>query len=220
MIPPHFASGILAPALLACLLSGPLAADEGFEPLFNGKDLRGWLLVYKNSGKGCYAEDGKIVFPPDGGGNLLTIQEYANFIFRFEFRFEPGGNNGVGIRAPLSGDVAYTGMEIQILDHDHEKYRGWLKPWQRNGSVYDVFPPRADALKPAGEWNEEEITADGSRITVKLNGTLITEADLSSVTDPQVLKKHPGLRRTAGHIGFLGHGSLIELRNLRIKVLP
>ena len=209
--------------LLATLLWLPAAraAEAGFTPLFNGTDLRGWVLVHSaKTTKGYVIEDGAIVCPSDGGGNLLTLQEFADFILRFEFRMEPGGNNGIGIRAPLSGDIAYTGMEIQVLDHDHEKYKAWLKPWQRHGAIYNIIPPKADALKPAGEWNEEEIMAVGPRIVVTLNGTVITDGDLSTVTDPEVLSKHPGMLRHSGRIGFLGHGSRVEFRNIRIKDLP
>jgi len=207
-------------AALTCI-STAMAAEPGFVSLFDGKTLKGWTLVEKSgSGRGYVVENGALVCPADGGGNLLTDKEFANFIFRFEFKMEPAGNNGVGIRAPLTGDVAYSGMEIQILDHDHERYKGRLKPTQRHGSIYDVFPAEGEALKPAGEWNEEEIMADGRRIKVTLNGKVLVDANLDSITDPAVLKKHPGLARTSGHIGFLGHGTRVEFRNLRIKELP
>jgi len=201
---------------LAILAAFLFATDPGFKPLFNGKDLTGWTLVAK-SGSGYRVENGSIVCPEDGGGNLFTEEEFDDFILRFEFKLSPGGNNGIGIRAPLAGDIAYSGMEIQILDHDHEKYKGWLKPFQRHGSVYDVIPAQADNLKPAGEWNVAEISAKGSKIQVTLNGKLITDADLSTVTDPAVLKKHPGLQRKGGRIGFLGHGSRVEFRNIQVK---
>jgi hypothetical protein len=194
------------------------AAEPGFTSLFNGKNLDGWQLV-RGRGPGYLVKDGTIVCPLDGGGNLFTAKEYKDFVLRFEFKMEAGGNNGIGIRAPLEGDAAYAGMEIQILDHDHEKYKGKLKPAQRHGSVYDVIPAKADALKPAGEWNSEEIRIKGGKIRVTLNGKVITEGDISTITDPAVLKKHPGLKREKGHIGFLGHGSLVEFRNLRIREL-
>jgi len=203
-------------AILASFLF--FATDPGFKPLFNGKDLSGWTLVGKK-GPGYVVQNGVLVCPEDGGGNLLTEEEFDNFVFRFEFKLTPGANNGVGIRAPLAGDIAYSGMEIQILDHSNEKYKGWLKPAQHHGSVYDVIPASGDALKPIGEWNVEEITANGPKIQVKLNGKLITDADLSTVKDPEVLKKHPGLLRKGGHIGFLGHGSHVEFRNMQIKRL-
>ncbi len=202
--------------LLCCLPT--FAQEAGFQSLFNGENLDGWVLVHTaNSGRGYIVEDGSIVCPRDGGGNLLTMGEYGDFVLRFEFRTEPGGNSGVGIRAPLEGDIAYVGMEIQILDHDHARYAGKIQPWQRHGSVYNVHAAHADALRPAGEWNEQEIRADGERIVVTLNGQVITDADLSTVTDPATLAKHPGIRREKGRIGFLGHGSLVEFRNIRIS---
>jgi hypothetical protein len=196
------------------------AAEPGFVSLFDGKTLNGWTLVGKSANeRGYIVENGSIICPLDGGGNLLTEKEFANFILRLEFKTEPGGNNGIGIRAPLAGDIAYSGMEIQVLDHDHEKYKGRIKPAQFHGSVYDVFPAKTGALKPAGQWNSEEIVANGSRIKVTLNGKVILDEDLATVTDPEVLKKHPGIRRTSGRVGFLGHKSLVEFRNIRIKEL-
>ncbi len=203
--------------LLSAVLMATVGADEkGFVPLFDGKSLQGWKLV-KGHGPGYVVKDNIIVCPADGGGNLFTEKEYANFVFRFEFKTEPGGNNGVGIRAPYEGDAAYQGMEIQILDDSHEKYKGKIKSEQHHGSVYDVIPARTGFLKPAGEWNSEEIMANGSRIKVTLNGVIILDADLNMVQEPEVLKKHPGLRNKTGHIGFLGHGSLLEFRNIRIR---
>ncbi|MDX2152721.1 MAG: DUF1080 domain-containing protein [Bryobacteraceae bacterium] len=195
------------------------AAEPGFVPLFDGKTLNGWTLRSKKPGTGYVVENGLLVCPKEGGGNLLTDKQYGNFIFRFEFRMEKGSNNGVGIRMPADGDAAYQGMEIQILDHNDAQYAGWLKPTQRHGAIYDVIPPKSDPLKPVGEWNTEEIEANGRRIKVTVNGKVIVDADLDTVKDPEVLLKHPGLARTSGHIGFLGHGTRLEFRNIRIKEL-
>lgn len=203
---------------LSCVLSmaAALAAEPGFQPLFNGKNLDGWQLM-RGHGPGYVVESGVLVCPADGGGNLYTTREYGDFTLRFEFRLSVGGNNGIGIRAPLEGDAAYQGMEIQILDHDADVYRGRLKPTQRHGSIYDVFPAQGEALKPAGEWNEEEISAKGRRIKVTLNGKVLVDADLDTVKDAAVLAKHPGLARKSGHIGLLGHGTRVEFRNLRVR---
>ena len=111
-------------------------------------------------------------------------------------------------------------MEIQILDDPHPQYKSWIKPEQHTGSVYDVIPARTGYNKPAGEWNTEEIMMKGRHIRVTLNGVIILDNDLSIVKEPEVLKKHPGLARTTGHIGFLGHGTRAEFRSLRIKTLP
>jgi hypothetical protein len=196
-----------------------LALASLFQPLFDGKTLSGWRLV-GGHGPGYLVSDGLIVCPADGGGNLFTEKEYANFVLHFQFKLTEGANNGIGIRAPFEGDAAYQGMEIQILDDGAAQYRGWLKPGQFHGSVYDVIPAEHGFKKPTGEWNEEEITADGRHIRVVLNGHAILDADLDSVKDPEVLKRHPGLARTTGHIGFLGHGSRVEFRDIRIRELP
>jgi hypothetical protein len=206
-------------ALLALGVCPLLGADEpGFVSLFDGKSLDGWRL-FGGRGPGYVVENGVLVCPADGGGNLLTEREYANFVLRFEYKFEPGGNNGVGIRAPFSGDVSVSGMEIQILDDQHEKYKGRIKPEQHTGSIYDVVPARTGYQRAAGEWNEEEITAEGRHIRIRLNGAVIIDWDLDLVQEPAVLKKHPGLARTAGRVGFLGHGTHVEFRNVRIREL-
>jgi hypothetical protein len=85
--------------------------------------------------------------------------------------------------------------------------------------VYQVIPARTGFRKPVGEWNEEEIVADGRHIRVTLNNVIILDANLDIVREPEVLQKHPGLARTSGHVGFLGHGSHVEFRNVRIKPL-
>ncbi len=205
--------------LLLALPAGMPAQEPGFVSLFDGRTLKGWTLK-GGHGPGYVVEGGKIVCPADGGGNLFTEKEYANFVFRFEFMMEPGGNNGIGIRAPYEGDAAYAGMEIQILDDQHESYKGQIKPEQHHGSIYGVIPARTGFLKPAGQWNREEITANGRVITVKLNDVIIVKGDLNTVKEPKVLKRHPGLSRITGHIGFLGHGTRVEFRNIRIKALP
>jgi hypothetical protein len=204
-------------SLLTSLVLSAAAADPGFADLFDGRTLNGWRYVGPKNDS-YFVEKGLLVTSPNARGNLFTEAEYANFILRFDFRLTEGANNGIGIRAPLEGDAAYQGMEIQILDHDAAVYAGKLRPTQYHGSIYDVFPAKTGALKRT-EWNHEEISANGPHVVVTLNGTVIVDADLSSVTDPEVLKKHPGLKRASGHIGLLGHDSRVEFRNLQIRKL-
>ncbi|HVP91564.1 MAG TPA: family 16 glycoside hydrolase, partial [Terriglobales bacterium] len=191
--------------------------DEGFAPLFNGLDLSGWT----GDTKGYVAESGKIViYPERSSGNLYTEKEYTDFVLRFEVRLTPAANNGIGIRAPLEGDAAYVGMEIQVLEDGSPVY--WdLQPYQYHGSVYGVVPARRGVLRPIGEWNREEIVVRGQRVTVTVNGTRIVDADLDQAAAGGTIdhRDHPGLARERGHIGFLGHGSIVEFRNVRVREL-
>jgi HEAT repeat protein len=192
--------------------------SEGFMALFNGRNLDNWV----GNKKSYAAEDGMIVIKPadDSGGNLYTEKEYQDFIFRFEFQLTPAANNGLGIRAPLEGDAAYVGMELQILDDTDPVYAS-LQPYQYHGSVYGVIPSRRGFLKPVGEWNSEEVTATGSHIKIVLNGTTIVDGDIAGPGENGTMdhKDHPGLKNKTGHIGFLGHGSVVKFRNIRIKDL-
>ena len=198
-----------------------LSADEekeGYQILFDGTNLDEWT-----GNKRDYAVEGGhiVLYPSEGsGGNLYTEEEYDNFIFRFEFMLTPGANNGLGIRTPMEGDAAYQGMELQILDNDAPVYEN-LEIYQYHGSVYGVIPAKRGFLKPNGEWNYQEVVADGDNIRVILNGTTILEGNIREASVNGTLDKrdHPGLLNKKGHIAFLGHGSKVKFRNIRIKEL-
>ena len=219
----------VAVLLCGCASKGGNKAESnkevGFTPLFNGQDLAGWTYGTDASGKerkagaGYQVREGGIVYcTVADGGLLFTEREYDNFVLRFEFKLTKDANNGLAIRAPREGDAAYQGIELQILDDNQTKY-GKLRPEQYHGSIYDVVAAKRGALLPVGEWNRQEVIANGRNIKVKVNGTVIVDAYLDQITDEKVLQKHPGLKRTKGHIGFLGHGAEVEFRNIRIKEL-
>ena len=212
-----FLAVIPACIFLSCT-SQKATTEKGFTPLFNGENLDGWV-----GNKTAYqAQDGMIVIDPKGtgGGNLLTEKEYGDFILKFEFQLTPGANNGLGIHAPLEGDAAYVGKEIQILDNDADKYKD-LQVYQYHGSVYGVMAAKRGFLKPLGEWNVEEVIVKHPKITVILNGETILEGDYLEASKNGTIdgKEHPGLTRSSGHIGFLGHGDVVRFRNIRIKEL-
>jgi hypothetical protein len=194
-----------------------LTLEAGFVPLFDGKSLAGWVGPGGAQPRGYAAEAGILSCARGAGGNLYTEKQHADFVFRFEFQLDKASNNGLAIRAPWDGDAAYVGMELQILDDP--AYEGKIQPWQRHGSIYDVVPAQPGHLRPTGEWNVEEVIARGRKITVRLNGATIVDADLAEVKDPEKLKKHPGLLRPTGHIGFCGHGDRLAFRAIRVKDL-
>jgi hypothetical protein len=217
-----FLCSFLKSAETAPNVLSPEEKAEGFQLIFDGKALS--PEIWQSAINGYPIEDGVIVCRK--GGNLLTAKEYGDFVLRFEFSLPPGGNNGVGIRAESpSKDAAYHGMEIQILDNSSEQWKG-LKPYQFHGSIYGVVPVKRNAEKndyhkPVGEWNVEEITACGSRITVVLNGETVVDADISEFRDKPTPdgREHPGLHREKGFLGFLGHGDPVRFRNIRVKEL-
>ncbi|MEM6470769.1 MAG: DUF1080 domain-containing protein [Planctomycetota bacterium] len=189
--------------------------NQGFRSLFNGNDLNGWQGAVEN----YEVVDGVIRCKKGKGGNLLTKNEYADFVARLEFRLPPGGNNGLAIRAPLTGDTAYVGMcELQVLDNSHPKFAN-LDDRQYHGSAYGMTAARRGYQRPVGEWNFQEVTVRGSRIVVELNGTVILDTDLSMVTEYMGGKPHPGKGRESGFFGFAGHQDPVEYRNVSIRAL-
>jgi hypothetical protein len=213
----------LIAALLALSPARPADKDkdkgipEGFTSLFDGKDLSGWeVLGGKKDAWGV--ENGMIVTKSGGGGWLMTDKEYGDFEVRVDFKMSEGGNSGVALRAPLKGDPAYSGMEIQLLDDVwHKKNLKDLKPVQYTGAIYGVVAPSKDALKPVGEWNTIDITAKGRQITIVLNGVKTVDANLDDHKASE--KEHPGLKREKGHLGLQSHSNRVEFRNVCVKEL-
>lgn len=190
-------------------------ANEGFTSLFDGKSLNGWAGAVEN----YEVADGAIRCKPGKGGVLHTVNEYGDFVVRLEFKVPAGGNNGLAIRYPGSGDTAYVGMcELQVLDNDAPKYAS-LDERQYHGSAYGMAAAARGYQRPAGEWNFQEVTVVGSTIKVELNGSIILDTDLSQATDFMAKSPHPGKDRTQGFFGFAGHSDPVEFRDVRIKEL-
>jgi HEAT repeat protein len=191
---------------------------EGYKILFDGTNMYEWT----GNTVDYTLQDGTITLRPGegSGGNLYSKDEYADFILRFDFQLTPAANNGLGIRTPKEGDAAYVGMELQILDNEHPVYKD-LKDYQYHGSVYGIIPAKRGYLKPTGEWNSQEVIADGDRIKITLNGEVILDGNLREATRNGTPdgREHPGLFNPKGYIGFLGHGSPVKFRDIRIKEL-
>ncbi|MDA1229347.1 MAG: DUF1080 domain-containing protein [Planctomycetota bacterium] len=189
---------------------------DGFESRFNGNDLTGWSGAADN----YEVVGGAIRCKAGHGGILHTDDEYANFVVRLEFNVPPSGNNGLAIRTDGTGDPAYAAMcELQVLDSEHSNYAN-LDARQYHGSAYGMVAAKRGFLRPAKTWNYQEVTVDGSKIKVELNGNIILNADLAKVTDYLDNHPHPGKIRPSGFFGFAGHNDAVSFRNISIKRLP
>lgn len=212
---------------LAALVAGcwPVSGQDGFVPLFNGKDLKGW----KTTSSHWVVENGVIALKDrtdneeHNDSYLWTAQPYGDFVLRLEYKVLPGeANSGVFLRTSDTNDPVPTGIEIQILNLEPGQ------PLQRNspGAIYDLVTPKKD-MNRAGEWNRYIITCRGSRITVNLNGEVVSEADLDRYStvhknpDGSENKFDRPLKDFArqGYIGLQDHGLPVWFRNIRIKTL-
>jgi hypothetical protein len=179
---------------------------DGFVSLFDGKTLDGWWFYGKNT-NGFAVEDGAIVWKAIGGEALYSRERYDNFILRLEWKINENGNSGIYLRAPRAGRQSKTGMEFQ-LQGDYGK----PVDDQTTGSIYVVVPPKLNASKPCGEWNDLEIMLNGPVMKASLNGQAIQ--DLNIDENPELKKR---LKR--GFIGLQDHARFVAFKNIRVKKL-
>lgn len=209
---------------------------EGFASIFNGKDFSGWSIEEKAATKTIPAiktpadvidiKDGVMTWRDKRSGTPYWNKELGDFQVRLWFKLPPGGNNGLAIRYPGTGNTAYDGMtESQIIDENYYANRGKpeskLDPRQQHGSVYGMVAAFTGYQRPIGEWNFEEVTVKGSTIRVELNGTVILDTDLTKVDMATVMDKkaHPGKDRLKGYFGLAGHSDPVSFKEISIKEL-
>jgi hypothetical protein len=199
-----------------------LFAEDGVPA---GWSVRLWNDISKPAGTtdGWVVRDGVLHGGEPRGTWLVSEREYENFELEFEFKLGARGNSGLALRAPLQGDPAFDGMELQMADF---RYNPDAKDSELTGGIYRAIAPRKQVYKPE-EWNRYEISLNGSKFRATLNGELIHDIDLSQQEQP--VKRHDGSdaplvkdRPTRGHIGFQNlsqGGEDVLIRNVRIKVL-
>jgi hypothetical protein len=192
---------------------------DGFKELNNGRDLSDWRGAVAN----YEIKDGAIVCKKGKGGDLITKDEYENFIVRVEFQLPPAGNNGIALRTPLNGHSSSDGLEIQVIDSDGYNAAhptAPLKPFQYHGSLYHCVGAKHGYLRPVGQWNFQEIEVRGQTIKVTLNGTKILDVNIDNFDRSQIETIPKGLDNRKGHIGFAGHSDPVAFRSFKIKPLP
>ena len=193
--------------------------ESEFVELINGKDLSDW----QGATDSYEVREGNIVCKPSKGGDLLTKDSFGDVTVRVEFKLPTAGNNGIALRVPEGGHSAHDGMEIQIIDDDGYNARlasagkPGLKDYQHHGSLYFCVGAKQGYLRPAGEWNFEEIIICDQELTVTLNGTCILDVQLDTLDRSKLDHVPGGLSRKEGLIGFAGHNDPVEFRSFKVK---
>ncbi len=223
---------LLAPALLAALLApAARAADDGLVPLFPQDGVpKGWVVtewndLAKPAPKGVVwtVKDGVLSAGKQRGTWLVSEKEYADFVLEFEIKLTERGNSGVALRAPMKGDPAFDGMELQVADL---RYNTQAKPSELTGGIYRAIAPTKQVYKPT-EWNTFHVELKGDHLKAVINGELVQDVDLTKFDQP--VKRHDGTnappvkdRPRKGHLGFQHlsrNNEPIQIKNVRLKEL-
>lgn len=217
----------LAVACLWAWCGGQTNAQDDLTPLFNGRDLTGWLVP---EGSRWRVQDGLIYLDRDGDGQehnhvyLWTAETYDDFILELEFKIPARANSGVFLRTTDLQDPVDTGLEVQVANSHGQTT---LSRTSTAGAVYDLLAPTANPVLPPGQWNKLRIECRGSRIQVQLNGTSIVDLETDRWTeigrnpDGSANKFSRAIKDFGrrGHIGLQDHGLPIWYRNIRVQRL-
>ena len=220
--------------LLAMLLNPASTARAGeFRDLFDGKSLDGWVVegpAKDKTGRAMWSvRDGRIACLGEGFGFLrYDRQEFSDFTLRVEYRFNPApgskaqGNSGLGIRTrrfdparSRETRASYAAFEVQLLDD-----AGSPPSAHGTGSLYRYKSPTANPARTAPEWNTIEVACAGRRLTVRLNGQTVLEADQSELPD---VKSKPSAapapkdKPLRGYVAIQSHSGLVEFRKVQIR---
>ncbi|MCG3200151.1 MAG: hypothetical protein GHCLOJNM_04686 [bacterium] len=209
-------------AAIALFVTVVAPAEEGFQPLFDGKSLEGWK-PYSGRGRAVPPEesafsvqDGVIYCSGQGKDYwLIAPGTYGDCVLRLEYKVEGEANSGVFLRAPEYAEPAFKGFEVQIIG-DH----GEPPSHHGCGSIYDVIGTMRNMSRPSGEWNSMEITCRGSLVKIVHNGFKVIDVDLSELTEPIGKFDFPYSKMPKeGYIGVQNHGGKVWFRNIEVKVL-
>ena len=214
-----FLAGLLFFSAQSCSAQ---STDKEWTQLFNSKDLTGW----KHVGPGSHmVEDGLIT--SRGGMGLLywTKQKFGNCMIKVVFKMQKfNSNSGVFIRIPIEPREewmpVFYGYEVQIDNHpetsDEDDYH-------ITGSLYSLTWPLAKPGKPGPEWNTMEITLDGSRTIVYVNGEKVTDYKEGDPVPERQFDFEPfrGSRPGEGYFGLQNHGDedVVYFKEVAVKPL-
>jgi hypothetical protein len=196
----------------------------GWKLLFDGKTVSGWRgFKTPTPPAGWKAIDGTLA-RAEGGGDLMTVNQYGDFELQLQWKISKGGNSGIMFHVTEEGGQTYeSGPEMQVLDNAGHK--DGEAPITSAGSNYAVHPPVRDVSKPVGEWNDVRLVVKGPHVEHWLNGVKVVEYDLWSadwekrVLASKFAKMPPYGRAKRGHIAIQDHGDAVWYRNIKIKEL-
>lgn len=180
--------------------------DPGFEQLFNGQDLAGWVHVGETK-DAWSVKNGAMVCSGEGRGWIRPAGVYEDFILRLEYKVERGSNSGIFIRTNEEGRPAFQGMEIQIIDHPE-----YTTGVNATAAIYGSVAPSENTARSPGEWNSMEITCIGRRVAVSHNDVTVVDASLDAY--PELRQRLP-----RGYIGLQNHGTPVAFRGISVNVL-
>lgn len=203
----------------------PEEKADGWELLFNGKDLSDWRAFgsERRPGPGWKVEKGvlrKLEKIP--GGDIVTKRKFKDYILDWEWKISEKGNNGIKYLVDESRPNA-PGPEYQMID-DGRHPGGRKNTKHRTAGLYDIFPPAEDKLlKPAGEWNRSRIIVRGNRVEHWLNGAPVLTYELGSPELAAAIAKSKFRNakgfgtKTEGHIMLTDHIDACSFRNIKIR---
>lgn len=218
-------ASILLPLLVLLPLSG-LAEEEGFKPLFNGKDLSGWVPC--NVAADTFSvKDDMIVTTGEPIGVMRTEKMYENFIIELDWRhMKDAGNSGIfiwGEGLPAPGVPYARGIEVQILDLGYAKNKGANEWFTTHGDIFPIWGatmtptgklaksgvrsfPVKELTLPSPQWNHYRVECNDGAIKLSVNGELVTTGE--------------DCNPRKGFICLESEGSECHFKNIRIKELP
>ena len=201
---------------------------EGWQLLFNGKDLNGWRTFQGKDISGWKVIDGVLNnsgVGSDHGGDIITKAKFQNFELALEWKIAPQSNSGIfyHVNEKIGTAIYESGLEYQLIDD-----KGWpdrLRDDQHSGANYGMHAPKNAVVKDSNEWNQTRIVVDGTHVQHYLNGVKVVDYQLWDndwllLKEKGKWKDYPyyGMARK-GPIGLQDHGGLAQFRNIKIKVI-
>lgn len=223
---------LLTTAMITWVACQNVQADDGFKPLFNGRDMTNWTMFLGDDkadpAKTWSVKDGNIICTGKPAGYIITNEEFANYVLRLQWRWAPGskgGNSGVllhvqppnkvwpkSVEAQLqhgqAGDfwLIDAKLEIDKTRNNPRSARNYIRigeRWVHTKGEKDAKAERKEFEKPIGEWNQYEIHCSGNNVKLMINGKLVNEG-----TNGELSK---------GKIALQSEGAEIHFRNIGIK---